>query len=95
MLSEAIKRENQLLETKGGDTLAALQALIEQAETRDRNEANTRHQIIDFILHDYLSWPRNRISHEDYVNEGFTDYIQGNRMNVMPSRANARDSDQK
>lgn len=75
MLSEALKRENQLRETSGADTLAALQTLIEQAETRDRNEANTRHQIIDFILHDYLSWPRNRVSHEDYVNEGFTDYI--------------------
>ena len=57
------------------DVINSVRHLIEESKTRDRNEANTRHQIIDFILHDYLNWPRNRVSHEDYVNDGYTDYI--------------------
>ncbi|MCG9056000.1 hypothetical protein LH442_08330 [Laribacter hongkongensis] len=57
------------------DVISAVRQVIEESKTRDRNEANTRHQIIDFVLHDYLNWPRNRVSHEDYINEGYTDYI--------------------
>lgn len=57
------------------DTITLVRQLIEESKIRDRNEANTRHKIIDFILHDYLSWPKNRVSHEDHVNDGYTDYI--------------------
>ena len=44
-----------------GDTSANLAAIISEASGRDRNEAETRHKIIDFILHDLLSWPKNRV----------------------------------
>jgi GTPase SAR1 family protein len=46
-------------------------------EFRDRslNEANTRHRIIDPLIHDVLGWPRNRVSCEEYVAPGFADYV--------------------
>jgi hypothetical protein len=37
------------------DNLNELLELINQSESRDKNEAETRHKIIDFILHGYLS----------------------------------------
>lgn len=42
---------------------------------RDINEAETRHKIIDFILHDFLSWPKNRVAVEEYIAPGFADYV--------------------
>lgn len=42
---------------------------------RNMNEAETRHKIIDFILHDFLAWPKNRVKVEEYINPGFADYI--------------------
>jgi hypothetical protein len=39
------------------------------------NEAETRHKIIDFVIHDFLSWPKNRVTVEEYINPGFADYI--------------------
>lgn len=39
------------------------------------NEANTRHQIIDVLLHDVLGWPRNRVICEDNAHNGFLDYL--------------------
>jgi energy-coupling factor transporter ATP-binding protein EcfA2 len=63
-------------ETKlDGDVLDALKALGSQASLRNKNEAETRHHIIDFILHDFLSWPRNRVAVEEYIHPGFADYI--------------------
>ncbi|WP_417744713.1 hypothetical protein [Rosistilla oblonga] len=39
------------------------------------NEADTRHQIIDQILHGVLSWPRASVACESYVAPGFADYV--------------------
>lgn len=38
------------------------------------NESDTRHKIIDVVIHDFLCWPRNRISTEEYVSPGYLDY---------------------
>lgn len=60
---------------KGHDNFEKMQKLIEMAKLRDKNEAETRHKIIDFVLHDFLSWPKNRVAIEEYINPGFADYI--------------------
>lgn len=57
------------------DILNNLDAFLLEVKTRDRNEAETRHKIIDFILNDLLSWPRNRMSVEEYIKPGFADYV--------------------
>lgn len=41
---------------------------------RDRNEAQTRFDIIDTILQDVLEWPRTLIHVEKHASEGYTDY---------------------
>src|SRR5689334_993163 len=43
--------------------------------SRDLNEANTRHQLIDPLLHDVLGWPRNRVLCEEFITPGFADYV--------------------
>lgn len=43
--------------------------------TKDLNEANTRHQIIDPLLHDVLGWPRARLLCEEYIKPGYADYV--------------------
>jgi hypothetical protein len=55
--------------------LSKLDAIISGASARNRNEAETRHKIIDFILHDFLSWPKNRVAVEEYIHPGYADYI--------------------
>lgn len=57
------------------DILDSLDELVAMSEDRSKNEAETRHKIIDFILHDYLSWPKNRVSVEEYIAPGFADYV--------------------
>jgi GTPase SAR1 family protein len=57
------------------DELAALDAIILETKDRKSNEANTRHKIIDFIIHDLLSWPKNRVSLEEHINVGYADYV--------------------
>jgi GTPase SAR1 family protein len=42
--------------------------------SRTLNESDTRHKIIDVVLHDFLSWPKNRVSTEEYICPGFLDY---------------------
>lgn len=39
------------------------------------NEAQTRHEIIDRILHDILAWPRALTKVEEYIAPGFSDYV--------------------
>lgn len=41
----------------------------------DLNEADTRHQIIDRILHDVLCWPRSSVKCESYIDSGYADYV--------------------
>nr|AMP34877.1 hypothetical protein pSinB_010 [Sinorhizobium sp. M14] len=57
------------------DKLASVRSIIEQNKSRDCNEAETRHKIIDGIIHDCLSWPRNRVAVEEYIAPGFADYV--------------------
>ena len=57
------------------DNLEGMQELLSSLEGRGRNEAETRHKIIDFVLHDFLFWPKNRVAVEEYINPGFADYI--------------------
>lgn len=42
---------------------------------RNLSEANTRHQILDPLLHDVLGWPRARTSCEEYISPGYADYM--------------------
>lgn len=63
------------MNTSFGDHFDEMNKLIADVKERDKNEAETRHKIIDFVLHDFLSWPKNRIAVEEYINPGFADYI--------------------
>lgn len=42
---------------------------------RSLNEADTRHRLIDPLIHDVLGWPRSRVSCEEYIKPGFADYV--------------------
>jgi hypothetical protein len=58
-----------------GDYFEEMQSIIGASDSRSRNEAETRHKIIDFVVHDFLSWPKNRVAVEEYINPGYADYI--------------------
>lgn len=58
-----------------GDDYEKMMLLASTDANRDRNEAETRHKIIDFVIHDFLSWPKNRVTVEEYINPGYADYI--------------------
>jgi hypothetical protein len=45
------------------------------ASPHDLNEADTRHRVIDTVLHDVLSWPRSAVSCESYIHPGYADYV--------------------
>ncbi len=60
---------------KSGEKLDQLRKIEIHALQRDTNEAETRHKIIDFIIHDFLSWPKNRVKVEEYIAPGFVDYV--------------------
>lgn len=47
------------------------------------SEADTRHQIIDTILHDVLSWPRALVVCESYIDPGFADYVLTGRKDSL------------
>ena len=57
------------------EILDRLDSLIAKQGGRALNEADTRHRVIDFVLHELLSWPKNRVSVEEYVAPGFADYV--------------------
>lgn len=46
-----------------------------QFASRNLNEADTRHQLIDPLLHDVLAWPKNRVRCEEYIQPGYADYV--------------------
>lgn len=46
-----------------------------EARSIDANEAETRHKLIDTVIHDILSWPKNRVSVEEFIKPGFADYV--------------------
>lgn len=49
--------------------------LASDYSTRNLNEADTRPQIIDRILHEIIDWPRTRVACEEYVQPGYADYV--------------------
>ncbi len=49
--------------------------LVNDYSKRDMNEADTRHKIIDELLHNVLHWPKNMVDCERYIKPGFADYI--------------------
>lgn len=57
------------------DNFEKMQGLLSGLGERSRNEAETRHKIIDFVLHDFLFWPKNRVAVEEYIKPGFADYV--------------------
>ncbi|MEL4377649.1 hypothetical protein [Brucella cytisi] len=44
-------------------------------KTEEANEAETRHKVIDTVLHDILGWPRARTKVEEFIAPGFADYV--------------------
>src|SRR5690606_1386871 len=52
------------------------ESLVTQFRDRELNEADTRHQLIDPVLHDVLGWPRNRTRCELNAHPGFADYLR-------------------
>jgi len=58
----------------GSDT-SELERIVEDGADRKENEADTRHRVIDFILHNLLAWPKNRVRVEDYIGPGYADYV--------------------
>nr|WP_288355716.1 hypothetical protein [uncultured Pseudomonas sp.] len=57
------------------EPLEDLNSIIREYESRSLNEADTRHKIIDYVIHDVLSWPRNRVSLEEHIHGGYADYV--------------------
>ena len=53
----------------------AAQRLANEYRDRTLNEADTRHKIIDEVLHAVLSWPRSQVECERYIDPGFADYL--------------------
>lgn len=49
--------------------------LLSSYNERDMNEADTRHKIIDEVLHNILCWPKSLIDCETYIKPGYSDYI--------------------
>ena len=62
------------MENRDG-VLEALRKIIADYKSRDLNEADTRHRIIDHVLHEVLAWPRNRTRVEEHIAPGFADYV--------------------
>ncbi len=53
------------------DAREGLRGIISECKGRALNEADTRHRIIDHVLHELLAWPRNRTSVEEYIAPGY------------------------
>lgn len=52
-----------------------MQEILQGWKDADLNEADTRHQLIDVVIHDVLKWPRSRTKCEQHINKGFADYV--------------------
>jgi hypothetical protein len=57
------------------DAHAIAEELSNSYGSRNLNEADTRHQLIDRVLHEVLAWPRNATKCESYIAPGFADYV--------------------
>lgn len=54
---------------------ALAEKLEEDFANSDMNEADTRHQIIDRLLHEVLGWPHTSVACEQYAHPGYADYV--------------------
>ncbi|NGT17693.1 hypothetical protein [Achromobacter insolitus] len=52
--------------------------LAASSKSRDFNEADTRHQIIDTVVHSILDWPKSSARLELSVASGYADYVLNN-----------------
>jgi hypothetical protein len=52
--------------------------ILSSYKDRNLNEADTRHLLIDEIIHNVLSWPKISIRCEEYANPGYIDYVLSN-----------------
>lgn len=52
-----------------------VEQVVQEFVKEDFNEADTRHQFIDVLLHDVLGWPRGRVRCETKVHRGYSDYV--------------------
>lgn len=57
------------------EPLDVARTLVDAYGRSELNEATTRHQIIDRVLHEVLNWPRICVTCEEYVQPGYADYI--------------------
>jgi predicted type IV restriction endonuclease len=57
----------------------AAEKIVAAAKKGNLNEADTRHQIIDRILHEVLGWPQESVSCEKSVSTGYLDYCLRDR----------------
>lgn len=53
----------------------ALAIAKQYEDVANLSEADTRHRIIDVILHEVLSWPRAAVPCESYIDPGYADYV--------------------
>ena len=60
------------------DALDKFKSLVDESSDRNLNEADTRHKIIDVLIHDVFAWPRNRVDCEEFIKPGFADYVLKN-----------------
>lgn len=57
------------------DVFKELERAVADNPERSRNEANTRHKLIDLVLHSVLAWPKNRVEVEEFIRPGYADYV--------------------
>jgi len=62
-------------EYSNGANSEMISEIAERLRVGDANEADTRHQLIDSILHEVLFWPKNRVNVEEFIAPGFADYV--------------------
>ena len=56
--------------------------LVEKYKNKDFNEADTRHKIIDEVIHNILSWPKQMVRCETYHSPDYSDYMLIKNENV-------------
>ena len=57
--------------------------LVEKYKNKDFNEADTRHKIIDEVIHNILSWPKQMVRCETYHSPDYSDYMLIKNENVI------------
>ena len=53
----------------------AAREIVGSFASGDMNEADTRHRIIDRVLHEVLAWPHDRVRCEQSITTGYADYV--------------------